>query len=364
MSATIPPTTFGYNTTVNSTWPVYHGNHSHVKFGMTPDRILRIKARHIPAIVVSVPSNLFIIAIILGNKNLRTQAFFLGVLSISIFDLCNGVFVLPMSMEHQLHWATKWNHGQHVCTAFQIIVYMKTFLSSLMNIAICFERLLSKLKSEAIVSQKTASTMAGALIALPWGIGAIVCAPILLDNRMDMRHVVDDQYCLFVLEQSSLVPILVTMHLVPLVLLFLVPIVMLVVYKYKNLRWHRFPAEDLHLEVVSLQMSTLSALVASLIYLLTLGPITIVITMFVMCMKPLGTDCPTGYTYENAYTVSILSSAITPFVWTITIEVRDVLSSLKSHVVKLVAPSDGRKNVLSFSSLRNKMSHDDTAVLS
>ncbi|XP_033731913.1 uncharacterized protein LOC117321565 [Pecten maximus] len=354
-------TSFGYNTTANSTWPEYHGNHSYTNFEMDPIKVLEIKARHIPVIVVSIPSNLFIIAIILGNKNLRTKSFFLGVLSISIFDLCNGVFVLPMSLEHDLHWSSRWNHGEHVCIVFQVLSISKTFLSSLMNIALCIERLLAKLKSVAAISQKLTSTVSGVVIVLPWCLGALVCAPILLSNRIYIHHFIYDQYCMIVLEKASLIPIIVTMYLIPLALLLLVPTVMLLVYKYKNLRRNLLSEEPVKPEAVSLHMSTLSAWIASLCYVTLHGPLSIVITLLIKCTMP---DCPSTASYVNAYTVSTITSAVTPFVWIITVEVRAVFSSIQTFLSRMLVPTDGRKSVLSFSSLRNQMPTDDTVVLS
>ncbi|XP_060065814.1 uncharacterized protein LOC132546134 [Ylistrum balloti] len=355
----------GYNTTAGRNWSYYNGNKSDLTYEMDPNEIITTQARHIPIILFSVSANLFIIVIILSNKSLRTQAFFLGVLSISIFDLLNGAFVLPMKMEHVFHWVDSWRHGQNVCTAFQIISISKALLSSLMNIAVCGERLLAKLTYVAAISKKMASTFAGVLIFLPWGIGSLVCAPILVSNREDVsQHFGNmDKFCVFVLEEASHIPIIVTMYLVPFGLLLLVPAVMLVVYKYKHLRWHRLSTETVEPEAVKLYMSTLSAWIASVVYVVLHCPLAVLVSLFVMCTKG-KVDCPDILAYVNATTVATISSAVTPFVWIITVEIRAVLSSIKASITRFAFPTDGRKSVLSFSSLRNKMSSDDTVVLS
>ncbi|XP_021355053.1 uncharacterized protein LOC110451392 [Mizuhopecten yessoensis] len=237
---------FVYNTTANSTWVEYD-----VEYEMAPNRIMEIQARFIPIILVAIPANLGIIAIILSTKTLRTKAFFLGVLSISVFDLCNGMFVLPMSLEHQLHW-NEWPHGESVCIIFQVIAISKTYMSALMTTVLCFERLLAKLQSVATIDGQKVTTLSRVLIALPWCIGILVCVPLIMMNREDMsNHFTHDEYCLFVLENDFHLSILV-MYLIPLGLLVLVPIAMMVVYKYKKSDWNRLSAETVEPEAVSL----------------------------------------------------------------------------------------------------------------
>ncbi|OWF49704.1 5-hydroxytryptamine receptor 2C [Mizuhopecten yessoensis] len=352
---------FVYNTTANSTWVEYD-----VEYEMAPNRIMEIQARFIPIILVAIPANLGIIAIILSTKTLRTKAFFLGVLSISVFDLCNGMFVLPMSLEHQLHW-NEWPHGESVCIIFQVIAISKTYMSALMTTVLCFERLLAKLQSVATIDGQKVTTLSRVLIALPWCIGILVCVPLIMMNREDMsNHFTHDEYCLFVLENDFHLSILV-MYLIPLGLLVLVPIAMMVVYKYKKSDWNRLSAETVEPEAVSLYMSTLCAWIVSLVYVAKYVPLTVVITLFIMCARG-NSECPLHSTYENAHTISLLSSAVTPFLWIITVEIRAILTSLIARINKrligTVTPPDGQMNTLSFRSLQNKASSDDTVTLS
>ncbi|XP_033731912.1 uncharacterized protein LOC117321564 [Pecten maximus] len=362
-TSTLPTTSvIGYNTTANSTWAEYHGNRTRQSYKRDPNEIQELQARFLPTILVSVPANLILIVIILCNRSLRTQTFFLGVLSLTVFDFCYSAFVLPINMDHFITWG-RWRHGDIVCFIYIVLINSKVWMSALMIIVLSVERLLTKLRSVAVIGEKMRTNVSRVLIAIPWCmflLGSMLITWIKYDE-MSRNKYIHETYCLFMVEQTFHIPYMVLAFHIPLSLLVLVPIAMLLVYKYKKSDWNRLSAGAQEPEAVSLYMSTLSVWIASFVYVAFSTPMAAGLTQIVMCIRG-WTKCPSMNQYKNSYTVSLLPCVIMPFLWIITVEIRAVLSSIKARVMKKVTSPDGEGNGLSFSSLRHRVSSDGTDI--
>ncbi|XP_021355055.1 uncharacterized protein LOC110451394 [Mizuhopecten yessoensis] len=361
----LPMTTslIGDNSTANSTWPLDQGNITHRPYEMDPNEILDLQKRFIPIIVLSIPAHLSILIIILCNKSLRNQAFFMGVLSMTIFDLFHYMVVLPINFDHYINWG-KWRHGNIVCIVYIVFLNSKLYVSALMILALCVERLMTKLRSVAVVGERTSSIVSKVCLVLPWCIGIVggVLITLIKQDEMSRHRYLHEHYCVFMVEQTFHIPYLVIMYLIPLGLLVLVPIaMMMVVYKYKKSDWNRLSAETLEPAAVSLRMSTLCVWIVSIVYVVLCVPVTYCLTLLVLCVRRIA-GCPTIQLYRDTHTVSLLLGFVTPFLWIITVEIRAALLSFKFRVINMVTPSEGQKTVLSFSSLQHKISSDDTGT--
>ncbi|XP_069120546.1 growth hormone secretagogue receptor type 1-like [Argopecten irradians] len=349
-----------YNTTSNVTWPDYQNNNTQKTDSWTSNILPELLARFLPTILFAVPANLTIIIIILCNKNLRTQTFFLGILSISAFDLIYCVFALPINIDHYVTWG-RWRHGNVICFIYIILINSKIYTTALMITALSAERLLTKLRSVAVVSDRMTRILSKVMVAMPWCFFVLftVLCVLIKHDEMTRENYLHETYCLFMAEQTFHMPYVVVAFHIPLCLLVLGPVVMIVMYKCKKSDWDRLSSGTQETE--SLFMSTLCVWIVSFVYLVFCTPMTVCMTEIILCIRNRSTRCPTINFYKNAYTVSLLPCAIMPYLWILTLEIRAILAPLKERARKLVATPDGTR--ITLSSLRHRVSADDKEIL-
>ncbi|XP_060065816.1 uncharacterized protein LOC132546135 isoform X2 [Ylistrum balloti] len=350
-------TVVSYNTT---TW---QSNSTQSTYTRNPNEILELNLRFIPLTVVSIPANLGIIILILYHKTLRTQTFFLGVLSLSVFDLCFSVFALPMLLDSLITWG-EWRHGYLACLIYIVILNSKIFMTAFMVGALCIERVIVKLRLVALIGEKTATTLSRVTIVIPWCLWLLGAVLIVLAKQGDMtkNRYIHETYCVFLVDHTFHIPFILIAYHIPLYLLVLITITTMVIYKFWKSDWNRLSAEIVEPEVASLFMSTLCVWITSFVFAIFNTPWLIWITRIVICIRRM-TECPSIDSYFNNYFVSLIPTAVLPFIWLITVDIRVVLSSVKNRVMTKITSSGGQKNALSFSSLSHKMSSsEDSAV--
>ncbi|XP_069122168.1 growth hormone secretagogue receptor type 1-like [Argopecten irradians] len=348
----------GYNTTDNFTWLDYRTNNTQTTNNGNDNILPELLARFLPTILFAVPANLTIIIIILCNKNLRTQTFFLGILSISAFDLIYCVFALPINIDHYVTWG-RWRHGNVICFIYTVLNNSKIYTTALMITALSAERLLTKLRSVAVVSDRMTKILSKIMVAMPWCfflLFTVLCV-LIKHDEMTRKSDLHETYCIFMAEQTFHMPYVVVAFHIPLCLLVLGPLVMIVMYKCKKSDWDRLSAGAQDNE--SLFMSMLSVWIVSFVYIGFCTPMAVCMTEIILCIRNRSTRCPSIEYSNNAYTVSLLPCAIMPFLWIITLEIRAILATLNDRARKLCASPDDTRTTMSFSSLRHRMTADD-----
>ncbi|XP_069120548.1 proteinase-activated receptor 1-like [Argopecten irradians] len=362
MATSVLPTmsTTWYNTTDNFTWPDYY-NYTQKK--NSNDNLLQeLLARFLPTILFAVPANLTIIIIILCNKNLRTQPFFLGILSISAFDLIYCVFALPINIDQYATWG-KWHHGNVICFIYIVLINSKIYTTALMTTALSAERLLTKLRSVAVVSDRMTRILSKVMVAMPWCFFLLftMLYGLIKYDEMTRKSYLHETYCIFMAEQTFHMPYVVVAFHIPLCLLVLGPVVMIVMYKCKKSDWDRLSSGAQDTE--SLFMTTLCVWIVALVNFVFCTPLAVCMTQIILCIQRTLTICPTFAHVINVHAVSILPCVIMPFLWFITSEIRAILAPLKVRASQLVASPDNRRTTLSFSSLRHRVTADDKEIL-
>ncbi|OWF54915.1 5-hydroxytryptamine receptor 1D-like [Mizuhopecten yessoensis] len=293
------------------------------------DRELLRKHMFVVAIIIcvfTVVFNLVLLLVILTSRSLRTKPLFWNIISLTISDLVVGLFVLPVRLEYTD--AMTWNHGIAICKVWSVLDISHFSLSAMVLVSICSERILAKMETITSIGTQTVKMLSVVVTVFPWAFLLCVCLPVLIVGEENIRYekmIHFGSVCNYVLESSFFIPSVTVMYILPSSVLILVVVAMMCVYVIKGTAWERLNSNTTESERRSLRMSTVASLVVGMVTIIFWFPYIVLLFVYVTCRDY--TCLPSQVTSAIIFMVSISTSAVTPFLWLLIVEVRETLVS-------------------------------------
>ncbi|XP_060065813.1 histamine H2 receptor-like [Ylistrum balloti] len=284
---------------------------------------------------LTVVFNLVLLLIILTSRSLRSKPFFWNIISLAISDLVVGLFVLPVRLEYTD--ALTWNHGIVVCKVWSVMDISHFSLSAMILVSICSERILAKVETITSIGTETVKILSILVTVFPWAFLLFICLPVLIVGEESIRYetmVHYGSFCSYVLESSFFIPSVTVMYILPSSVLILLIIAMMCIYVIKNTAWERLNTNTTESERKSLRMSTIASLLAGMVTIIFWFPYIVLLFIYVTCRDY---SCLPGQrTSVVIFMVSTSTSALTPFLWLLVVEVRETLASEMNPILHKV----------------------------
>ncbi|XP_069120550.1 histamine H2 receptor-like [Argopecten irradians] len=299
------------------------------------DRDLLRKHMFVTAVILcafTVVFNIVLLLVIFTSKNLRSKPLFWNIISLAISDLVVGLFVLPVRLEYTD--ALTWNHGLVICKIWSVMDISHFSLSAMILVSICSERILAKMETVTSIGTPAVKMLSILVTVFPWAFLLFVCLPVLIVGEENIRYERMPHYgsmCNYVLESSFFIPSVTVMYILPSSILILVVVAMMGVYLIKGTAWERLNSNTTEAERRSLRLSTLASLIVGMVTIIFWFPYIVLLFIYVTCRE---FSClPHQVTSAVIFMVSISTSAVTPLLWLLIVEVRETLAAQMNPIL-------------------------------
>lgn len=285
--------------------------------------------------VFTVVFNCMLLLVILTSRRLRTKPLFWNIISLTVSDLIVGLFILPIRLDYTD--SRSWDHGITICKIWSVMDISHFSLSAMVVVSICSERILAKMETLTSIGPDHVRMLSMLVTVLPWGFLTLICLPVLIvgEENINWTHenilFEQETHCTYILEASFFVPSVAVTYLLPAGILLVLVIAMVIVYVTKRTSWERLVTNTTDAERRSLRMSTTASLVVGMVTIIFWFPHIVLLLIYITCRD---FSCmPDQSTFAVCYMLSISTSALSPFIWLLIVEVRETLASEVNPIV-------------------------------